>query len=366
MEAWKPCAGEQASACLRSHDAGERIFRSCYHSPVNNIQVPISGRVRHLEIAADQAGQRIDNFLLRELKGVPKSRIYRLLRKGEVRVNGGRVEPTYRLLDGDRLRLPPVRQSPESEVSAQPPAGMLKRLENSVLYEDAGLLVINKPSGMAVHGGSGISFGVIEALRVLRPNARELELVHRLDRDTSGCLMIAKRRSVLRALHEALRTGAVDKRYMALLAGKLPRGTIPVEEALERYHVQGGERMVRVGAAGKPARTVFRTLARYAGATLAEADIATGRTHQIRVHAAHIGHPVLGDEKYGSREQNRRFRELGLKRLFLHAHQLRVTLPQSEQELVVTAPLSADLQQVLEALEGTRGGRAEPGGGHAG
>ncbi len=309
-----------------------------------------TGRVRHLRIDAGHAGQRIDNFLLRELKGVPKTRIYRLLRKGEVRVNGGRIDPTYRLQADDTLRLPPVRQSSEPKESRLPPKEMLQRLEAAVLYEDDKLLVLNKPSGIAVHGGSGISFGAIEALRVLRPQARELELVHRLDRDTSGCLMIAKRRSKLRALHEALRSGRISKKYLTLLAGKLPRGSVPVEAALEKHQLQGGERMVRVTANGMQARTVFRALQRYPQASLAEADIATGRTHQIRVHALHIGHPVLGDDKYGDREQNKLMRRHGLKRLFLHAHSLTIRLDDGEPELTITAPLSPELQSVLDRI----------------
>jgi 23S rRNA pseudouridine955/2504/2580 synthase len=330
---------------------------------VENITPNPAPHVRRIQIDSEQSGQRIDNFLLRELKGVPKSRIYRLLRKGEVRVNGGRIGPTHRLVEGDEVRLPPVRQGPE-QVPSAPSSGLLRALEASVLFEDERLLVLNKPSGVAVHGGSGIEFGVIEALRVLRPQARSLELVHRLDRDTSGCLMIAKRRSMLRELHEALREGKVEKKYLALLVGKLPRGALPVELSLARQQLQGGERMVKVADSGKHARSVFRTLQRYPGATLAQIDIATGRTHQIRVHAAHIGHPVLGDDKYGDREENRRLRAAGLKRLFLHAHSLQVQRADGTQ-LHVQAPLSADLQDVLEHL--SRGGYTRPqGDGNAG
>lgn len=301
-----------------------------------------------MRIGAEQAGQRLDNFLLRELKGVPKSRIYRLLRKGEVRVNGGRSGPEYKLADGDEVRLPPVRTAAEQDV-APPAKGLLQQLEAAIIYEDDGLVVLNKPPGVAVHGGSGVRHGVIEGLRALRPSAPFLELVHRLDRDTSGCLMIAKRRSRLRQLHELLRNGGVEKRYVTLLAGKLPRGVIPVEASLNRFQLQGGERMVRVADEGKEARTVFRTLERFPGATLAEARIDTGRTHQIRVHAAHLGHPVVGDDKYGDREINKAFREFGVRRLFLHAQGLTLHW-QDKPPLALTAPLYQDLDEVLVRL----------------
>lgn len=314
--------------------------------------------VRILEIDAEQAGQRVDNFLMRELKGVPKTRVYRLLRKGEVRVNRGRVDASYRLQAGDQLRVPPVRQAAAEEGPARPPKGMLEALERAVVFEDERLLVLDKPAGMAVHGGSGVPFGVIEALRALRPNAPFLELVHRLDRDTSGLLLIAKRRSLLRQLHELLREGGVQKRYLALLAGKLPRGAVPVEAALERDLLQGGERMVRVAADGKASRSVFRTLDRFKDVTLAEVDIATGRTHQIRVHAAHLGAPVIGDEKYGDKDTNRAYRQLGLKRLFLHAHSLRLQLP-DQPPLELRAPLSEDLQRVLDNMKAARPQRDE-------
>lgn len=317
--------------------------------PLTNKQ---SAGVRHVVISAEEAGQRVDNYLLRTFKGIPKSRVYRLLRKGEVRVNGGRVAPTYRLREADRLRLPPVRLDSVAEPAGDVPGWLAQQLREAVLYEDDVLLVLDKPSGVAVHGGSGVRMGVIEALRGMRPREQTLELVHRLDRETSGCLMIAKRRSALRELHRALRDGEVEKRYLALLDGKLPRGPFPVEEALDRRHMRGGERHVQVGAAGKAARTVFRPLERYGSTTLVEADIATGRTHQIRVHAAHVGHPVLGDDKYGDRARNKLLRELGLKRLFLHAHELRLQRPNGNDELVISAPLSPDLRAVLDKLEG--------------
>ena len=324
-----------------------RCYDACVKDNTSDHSVP-APQVRHVQIGVEEAGQRIDNYLLRELKGVPKSRIYRLLRKGEVRVNRGRVEPTYRLQVEDEIRLPPVRVSAEDET--QPGSRLLESLENAILYEDDRVLVLNKPSGVAVHGGSGVAHGVIEALRTLRPTAPFLELVHRLDRDTSGCLMLAKRRSALRELHGLLRERAMDKRYLALLAGRLPRGRIPVEAALDRFELRGGERMVKVSDEGKHSRSVFRAIERFPTATLAEVDIATGRTHQIRVHAAHLGHPVVGDEKYGDREINRDFRPLGLRRLFLHAHSLTVNWPDAPA-LTVAAPLSEDLQRVLDRMK---------------
>lgn len=304
-------------------------------------------QVRHIRIAAEQAGQRVDNFLLRELKGVPKSRIYRLLRRGEVRVNGGRSNPDYKLAIGDEVRLPPVRTG-DSADNTPPGKGLLAQLETAILYEDSTLLALNKPPGIAVHGGSGVRHGVIEGLRALRPNAPFLELVHRLDRDTSGLLLVAKRRSRLRQLHEQLRGNTIEKRYLALLAGRLPRGPVPVEAPLDRFQL-GGERMVRVAESGRHARTVFRATERFPGATLVEARIDTGRTHQIRVHAQHLGHPVIGDDKYGDREVNKLFRGAGVRRLFLHAHGL--TLPQEGGEpLELTAPLYKDLDEVLARL----------------
>lgn len=322
------------------------------------------GAVRQRSITADEAGQRIDNFLLHELKGLPKSRVYRLLRRGEVRVNRGRIGPEYRLREDDIVRIPPVVLEARAPAAAVPQS-WAERLAESVLYENDGLIVLNKPSGLAVHGGSGLDFGLIEALRRLRPKAPFLELVHRLDRDTSGCLVVAKRRSTLRELHDRFRTGeGLEKRYLALLAGNLPRGRVPVELRLDRKGERGGERLVRVSAQGKIARSVFKAVTRFDGATLAEVVIDTGRTHQIRVHAAAIGHPVAGDEKYGDKGANRRFRALGLRRLFLHAASLSFPLEGSERSRNVTAeaPLGNDLRNVLERLSEadnrSRGGRS--------
>jgi len=310
----------------------------------------VTPAVRTVRVGPEQADQRIDNFLMRELKGVPRSRIYRILRRGEVRVNGGRIGPTYRLRRGDQVRIPPVRTAAPGG-----PARPRPELEGAVLYEDERLLAVNKPPGMAVHGGSGISQGVIEALRAARPKAPYLELVHRLDRETSGCLLVAKKRSELRTLHALLREGGMDKRYLTLVRGCWQGGERTVRAALRKNQLRGGERMVRVDEQGKEAETRFRPLAVFNDATLLEVELGTGRTHQIRVHAAHIGHPIAGDRKYGDEAFNRRLRELGLKRLFLHAHSLAFTDPDRGRSVHVSAPLSADLRRVLDALEDSGG-----------
>lgn len=310
---------------------------------------PRGSSVRLVEVPADFAGQRLDNFLLRELKGVPKSHIYRVLRKGEVRVNKGRVKPEYRLQAGDVVRIPPIVVS-----EAPPPAfigdDLKQRLEASVIYEDADVLVLNKPSGVAVHGGSGVSFGLIEALRQMRPDCSGLELVHRLDRDTSGCIVLAKRRPVLRHLHEQLREGGMDKRYLALVVGQWPAHRKEVDAPLKKNELRSGERVVRVDAEGKPSLTEFRVIQRFQGATLVEASPITGRTHQIRVHALLAGHPLIGDEKYGEEAVNAQMRGLGFKRLFLHACRLSFRLPGSKEERVFEAPLPDDLQEALKRL----------------
>lgn len=306
-------------------------------------------RVQMLSIADEYAGQRIDNFLFTYLKGVPKSRVYRMLRGGEVRINGGRVQATTRLQAGDTLRIPPVRVA-EREAVALPTALLQRRLDSRILFEDDHFLALNKPVGLPVHGGTGSSFGVIEGLRHLRPEARFLELVHRLDRDTSGILLVAKKRSALRVLHELFREDRVEKRYLALLAGAWARKHFMVDAPLEKNVAQGGERMVKVSRQGKPAQTEFRRLQRFELATLVEAKPITGRTHQIRVHAAHLGHPILGDERYGRPEDNRRIRELGLRRLFLHAAHLSIAHPADGRVLNFEAPLDDELQSFLDTL----------------
>ena len=306
-------------------------------------------RVQLVSVTAEEEGQRIDNFLMRHLKGVPKSRIYRILRRGEVRVNGGRIRAQHKVSAGDTVRIPPVRVA--DTVTAPVSAGPGLELEKQVLFENNRCLVLNKPSGIAVHGGSGLSFGVIEALRAARPQAPYLELAHRLDRETSGCLVVAKRRSFLRAFHEQLRNGKVEKRYLALLAGSWEGGTRRVTAPLRKNQVRGGERMVMVDATGKSALSIFIPVTRFADATLAEIDLQTGRTHQIRVHAAHIGHPLAGDTKYGDPEFNRRMRDLGLQRLLLHAHLLQFPDPSTGEVMSVSAPLDDVLKSVLDRLE---------------
>lgn len=302
-----------------------------------------------LEVAPEFAGQRIDNFLRTQLKGAPKTLIYRILRKGEVRVNKGRIKPEYKLQAGDLIRVPPLRLSAPDEPVPVAQA-LLERLEAAIVHEDKGLIVLNKPAGIAVHGGSGLSFGVIEALRQLRPDARELELVHRLDRDTSGLLMVAKKRSMLRHLHEALRGDGVDKRYMALVRGRWESARKQVNAPLQKNTLRSGERMVEVDEQGKDALTLFRVLRRFGDfATLVEARPVTGRTHQIRVHARHAGHAIAGDSKYGDEEFTREIRELGGKRLFLHAYALKVPLPDGG-ELLLEAPVDEQWANTLEKL----------------
>lgn len=301
-----------------------------------------------LVVEVDAEGQRVDNFLRTRLKGVPKTLIYRILRTGEVRVNRGRVRPEHRLAAGDVVRVPPLRRG--QETGRVPPDGHASRLlRERVLFEDRSLLVLDKPAGLAVHGGSGLSFGVIEALRALRPEAPFLELVHRLDRETSGCLMVAKRRPTLRALHALLRSGEVKKDYMALLVGRL-EGPREVRVPLRKNVLQSGERVVRASEEGKAAFTRFEPMAHGSEVTLVRATPLTGRTHQIRVHAAGTGHPVAGDLKYGDPDRNHALRAKGLRRLFLHAHSLRFRHPDSGEPVEITAPLTEELRGVLTAL----------------
>ncbi|MEK6771442.1 MAG: RluA family pseudouridine synthase [Pseudomonadota bacterium] len=304
--------------------------------------------VRHVEVGPRHAGQRIDNFLLTALKGVPRSRIYRLLRKGEVRVNKGRAKPEYRLKEGDIVRLPPVRTSAPERLLTD--ASRFAWLNDRILYEDEALLIIDKPPGLAVHGGTGVSVGLIEALRALRGEDAPLELAHRLDRDTSGCLILAKTREALLGLHRMLKDGGLRKTYLALLVGRWHGGPQDVEAALEKGRDVAGEKRVAVAEQGRPARSHFRPLDRYHDTTLVEIDLHTGRTHQARVHAAHLGHPVAGDEKYGDRDDNRRLRKLGIRRLFLHALRLSFPHPVTGKQLTVESPLPSDLEQGLEQI----------------
>lgn len=307
-------------------------------------------RVRLLTVDESSEGQRLDNFLLRELKGVPQSRIYRMVRKGEVRLNKGRCKPDTRVHEGDVVRVPPVR-------TALPNTGRetgddYSWLEARILYEDEDLLAVDKPSGLAVHGGSGIRLGLIEAMRRLRPDVPMLELVHRLDRDTSGCLLLAKRRSTLRQLHAALREGRVRKRYLALVRGQWRGKARRVSVSLEKNRLQGGERMVSVAEEGKESVSRFVPQRNFpAGAALVAIELLTGRTHQARVHAAHLAHPIAGDEKYGDREFNRIMRGYGLQRLFLHAERLEFVHPGKACKIVLQAPLPVDLQEVIQRIE---------------
>lgn len=305
-------------------------------------------KVRWITVDDNSDGQRIDNFLLRELKAVPRTHIYRLLRKGEVRVNKGRVKASRKLCIGDVVRIPPVRL-PTKDQPGKPSASSIELINKSIIYEDDMLLVINKPSGFAVHGGSGVSFGVIEILRALRPQAKFLELAHRLDRDTSGCLLIAKKRSALRTLQGLQREGRMNKRYLALLKGHWRQGKEDVRVPLKKYILQNGERRVKVDPEGKESRTIFRIKKAYAEATLVEAELKTGRTHQIRVHAAWLQSPILGDTKYGDEIANKAFRSLDLKRLFLHAVTLRFPWP-DRADYEFEAPLPAHLSTLLERL----------------
>ena len=304
-----------------------------------------------VHIGPETSGQRVDNFLLRECKGVPKSHIYRILRSGEVRVNSGRVDATYRLQEGDRVRIPPLR------VGIRSAAPKVPKTELPLLYEDEGLIAANKPAGLAVHGGSGVSHGVIEQLRAARPRAKFLELVHRLDRDTSGLLLLAKKRSVLTAMHELIRAGQVDKRYLVLVHGRWPAGRQHVKFRLQRYVTGAGERRVSVDDAGREAHTVFELVRACGDYSLLQAQLKTGRTHQIRVHLAHSGFPIAGDDKYGDFELNRRLAKLGMKRMFLHAWKLAFVHPVSGDALRLEAPLPPELEDFLAALARERQAR---------
>jgi 23S rRNA pseudouridine955/2504/2580 synthase len=308
--------------------------------------MPTEGKATHsspaavswIDVTEDEAGQRIDNYLLARLKGVPKSHIYRILRSGEVRVNSRRVDASDRVAAGDRIRVPPVRVA-EREESVPAPHFKLP-----ILYEDDALIAIDKPSGLAVHGGSGVAHGVIESLRSMRPEAKFLELAHRLDRETSGVLLIAKKRVALTALHEMMRERDMDKRYFAGVAGRFRNELQRVKLSLAKRVNAEGEKRVSVSDAGQEAETVFRRVSRGEEYSLLEAELITGRTHQIRVHLAHLGHPVLGDDKYGNYESNKALRKQGLKRMFLHAASLELLHPVTREKLRLEAPLPAELE----------------------
>lgn len=302
--------------------------------------------VRQVAIGPERDGQRIDNALMTLLKGVPKSMIYRILRTGQVRVNGKRAKPDTRLADGDMLRIPPVRVAERPEGRA-PATGLVASVADAIIFEDKHFLVIDKPSGVASHGGSGVSHGAIELIRAARPQ-EHLELVHRLDRDTSGVLVFARTRAGLTGLQAAIREGTVTKQYLCLMLGHPSKAKFDVNAPLLKSVMQGGERMVRVADNGKPSLTFFREMEQYPSARLMQATLGTGRTHQIRVHAAHVGHPLAGDPKYGDREMNKRFKDMGLNRLFLHAAHMSFDL--DERSYSFSAPLPDDLKDFLDVL----------------
>ncbi|MEC5216407.1 23S rRNA pseudouridine955/2504/2580 synthase [Actimicrobium sp. GrIS 1.19] len=315
--------------------------------PSRSSQVPPQAQL--ITISDEESGQRIDNFLLRICKGVPKSHIYRVLRSGEVRVNKGRIDQTYRLAEGDIVRVPPVRVAEKKESTAP-------GTEFDILFEDSHLLIINKPAGVAVHGGSGISYGVIEQLRAARPDAKFLELVHRLDRDTSGILLLAKKRSALTNLHEQIRDGEPDKRYLVLVQGDWVNARQHIRLPLHKYNAPDGERRVRVQADGLASHTVFSLLRRYGKFALLEAELKTGRTHQIRVHLSSSGFAIAGDDKYGDFALNRALQKadgqrVALKRMFLHAHQITFVHPETGKPMTLSAPLPAECLRFLDSLK---------------
>ena len=315
--------------------------------PPPSTPAPVEVRLETVDV--ERAGQRIDNFLSSRLKGVPKSAVYRVLRTGQVRINGKRAKPEQRLEAGDVVRIPPLRVAEPGAVTA-PSVGLRDTLEQCVVFEDAEFLLLDKPTGLAAHGGSGVSLGAIEAMRAIRPT-QAIELVHRLDRDTSGLLLLAKKHSALRRLQALIRENKVQKRYFALIAGSPRQERFEVNAALHKNQLRGGERMVEVNEElGKASLSRFKVIERYADATLVEVEIVTGRTHQIRVHAQHIGHPLAGDPKYGDEDFNKLMKTRGLKRLFLHAHSLRFPWGESGDVRQFNAPMGPELRAVLEKL----------------
>jgi 23S rRNA pseudouridine955/2504/2580 synthase len=307
-------------------------------------------KVQHIVISADAEGQRLDNFLLTRLKGVPKSRIYRIIRKGEVRVNKKRISVFYRLNKGDDVRLPPVSLAEKAE-TVPPSKETMSHLAERILYEDENLLIINKPSGMSVHVGSTVRVGIVEALRHMYPKLVNLELAHRLDSETSGCLVLAKKKRILREIHSLLREGKVVKHYWALTKGNWKKSELRVDLPLHKDYRDGGKHVVEVNQEGKSALTVFHPIKTFKQASLVEVRLYTGRTHQIRVHAEYQGHPIAGDDRYGDAEFNKLARQLGLKRMFLHARSIDFTLPSLGQRITVVAPLDPELEAAIQAFE---------------
>ena len=311
----------------------------------------MSTKVQFIEVTSEDEGQRLDNFLMRHLRKAPRTLIYRIVRKGEVRINKGRAKPNTRLATGDIVRVPPVKLPEKVEVkSSDIPAAELKCIEDNILYEDKDLMVINKPSGVAVHGGGGIHFGLIEVVRVLRPLAKRLELVHRIDRDTSGCLLVAKKASVLKHLHQQMRDNQFDKRYLAIVMGQWPKHKHKIDLPLRKDHLPDGGWHVKVAKDGKQAVSFFKVEQSLKGADVVSVKLKTGRTHQIRVHALSQGCPLMGDDRYGDRTVNKKYRPMGMKRLALHAQFLGFTHPVTEENMLIEAPLWHDFKRLIETL----------------
>lgn len=329
-----------------------KIIKAQMQKPVStDLHRTNHAQVQLLTIAEDSEGQRIDNYLAKTLKGVPKSHIYRILRSGEVRLNGKRVDASDKVVLGDVVRIPPIRATIKSNEAVTPTFGVAERFKEAILFEDEALLVLNKPAGMAVHGGSGISRGVIEQLRAERPKAKFLELVHRLDRETSGVLLVAKKRAALVALHDAIKFNKTDKRYLMLVKGLWTEKTKRVELPLHKFVLPNGERRVVVQADGQHSETYFTLRSTFANCSLLEARLVTGRTHQLRVQLAHLGFPILGDDRYGDFELNKKLQKAGLKRMFLHSCETRLKHPVSNQPLRLVAPLPDELKRYLDGLE---------------
>ena len=316
--------------------------------PQNKIP-PTYNTVQMVEIDDEYSSQRIDNFLVTYLKGVPKSLVYRILRKGEVRVNKGRIKPQYRLQTGDIVRIPPIRYD-DAKNSPEIGEGLAKSLKSRILFEDDYLIVLNKPAGLAVHGGSGVSYGVIEALRSLYPEVKRLELVHRLDRATSGCLILTKKAAALKVLHEHIRQDRIEKYFLALLKGQVSNSEGQIDLALRKFITKSGERMVVVDAEGKRSVSQYKVQQVFKDTTLVEYKLLTGRTHQLRVHSTAIGHPICGDEKYGDVTFNNLIKRRGLKRMFLHARRLKFMHPVTNMVVDCNAPLDPDLSSLLKSL----------------